>query len=136
MRSLRIWAPGHLASSYWLRISWAKRPPSRLFWHAVTHPVALMHECAPRFYAIVSTAQLLKRGSMNKYVEAEILNHSKLRHPHVIQFKAGEQYLRGSAAAPMHACMYACLHVPKLHIQNACFCSAAWTHSAGLQYAA
>ena len=136
MRSLRIWAPGHLASSYWLRISWAKRPPSRLFWHAVTHPVALKLECAPRFYAIVSTAQLLKRGSMNKYVEAEILNHSKLRHPHVIQFKAGEQYLRGSAAAPMHACMYACLHVPKLHIQNACFCSAAWTHSAGLQYAA
>ena len=37
---------------------------------------------------------------MNKYVEAEILNHSKLRHPHVIQFKAGEQYLRGSAAGP------------------------------------
>ena len=26
---------------------------------------------------------------MNKYVEAEILNHSKLRHPHVIQFKVG-----------------------------------------------
>ncbi len=25
---------------------------------------------------------------MNKYVEAEILNHSRLRHPHVIQFKA------------------------------------------------
>ncbi|GAX76464.1 hypothetical protein CEUSTIGMA_g3909.t1 [Chlamydomonas eustigma] len=31
--------------------------------------------------------KLLQRMSMNKYVEAEILNHSKLRHPHVIQFK-------------------------------------------------
>lgn len=33
--------------------------------------------------------QFLKRGAINKYVEAEILNHSKLRHPHVIQFKVG-----------------------------------------------
>lgn len=32
--------------------------------------------------------QFLKRGSaINKYTEAEILNHSLLRHPHVIQFK-------------------------------------------------
>jgi serine/threonine-protein kinase SRK2 len=31
--------------------------------------------------------KFLKRGAINKYVEAEILNHSKLRHPHVIQFK-------------------------------------------------
>ena len=29
----------------------------------------------------------MKRGAINKYVEAEILNNSKLRHPHVIQFK-------------------------------------------------
>ena len=33
--------------------------------------------------------QFLKRGAINKYVEAEIMNHSKLRHPHVIQFKVG-----------------------------------------------
>lgn len=31
--------------------------------------------------------QFLKRGAINKYTEAEILNHSLLRHPHVIQFK-------------------------------------------------
>ncbi len=31
--------------------------------------------------------KLLKRGDVNKYVEAEIVNHSLLRHPHVIQFK-------------------------------------------------
>jgi serine/threonine-protein kinase SRK2 len=31
--------------------------------------------------------KMLKRGDVNKYVEAEILNHSMLRHPHVIQFK-------------------------------------------------
>lgn len=29
----------------------------------------------------------LKRSEMNKYVEAEILNHSILRHPHVVRFK-------------------------------------------------
>jgi serine/threonine-protein kinase SRK2 len=33
------------------------------------------------------TTQFLKRGAINKYTEAEILNHSLLRHPHVIQFK-------------------------------------------------
>lgn len=31
--------------------------------------------------------KLLKRGDVNKYVEGEIVNHSLLRHPHVIQFK-------------------------------------------------
>ncbi|MEW5305611.1 MAG: hypothetical protein WDW38_008094 [Sanguina aurantia] len=31
--------------------------------------------------------KLLKRTDMNKYVEGEIINHSLLRHPHVIQFK-------------------------------------------------
>lgn len=31
--------------------------------------------------------KFLKRGDVNKYVEAEIVNHSLLRHPHVIQFK-------------------------------------------------
>ncbi|GFH10705.1 protein kinase domain-containing protein [Haematococcus lacustris] len=29
--------------------------------------------------------KLLKRGDVNKYVEGEIVNHSLLRHPHVIQ---------------------------------------------------
>lgn len=29
--------------------------------------------------------KMLKRGDVNKYVEAEIVNHSLLRHPHVIQ---------------------------------------------------
>lgn len=31
--------------------------------------------------------KLLPRAEVNKYVEAEIVNHSLLRHPHVIQFK-------------------------------------------------
>ena len=31
--------------------------------------------------------KMLPRGEVNKYVEAEIVNHSLLRHPHVIQFK-------------------------------------------------
>lgn len=31
--------------------------------------------------------QFLQRGAISKYTEAEILNHSQLRHPHVIQFK-------------------------------------------------
>ncbi|KAG1679770.1 hypothetical protein FOA52_012681 [Chlamydomonas sp. UWO 241] len=31
--------------------------------------------------------KFLKRGAINKYTEAEILNHSLLRHPHVIQFQ-------------------------------------------------
>ncbi len=29
----------------------------------------------------------LKRSEVNKYIEAEIVNHSMLYHPHVIQFK-------------------------------------------------
>jgi hypothetical protein len=29
----------------------------------------------------------LKRRNINKYLEAEIVNHSLLRHPHVVQFK-------------------------------------------------
>lgn len=41
---------------------------------------------------VIATGELvaikfLKRGDVNKYVEAEIVNHSLLRHPHVIQFK-------------------------------------------------
>lgn len=31
--------------------------------------------------------KFIKRTSLNKYVENEILNHSRLRHPHVIQFR-------------------------------------------------
>lgn len=31
--------------------------------------------------------KMLKRSDVNKYVEGEIVNHSLLRHPHVIQFK-------------------------------------------------
>lgn len=31
--------------------------------------------------------KFLKRGDVNKYVESEIMNHSLLRHPHVVQFK-------------------------------------------------
>ena len=31
--------------------------------------------------------KFLKRSEVNKYVEAEIVNHSMLRHPHVVQFK-------------------------------------------------
>ena len=38
-------------------------------------------------HATLNATQLIKRGAMNKYVEAEILNHSRLWHPHVIQFK-------------------------------------------------
>eukprot|EP00798_Chlamydomonas_sp_ICE-L_P007922 gene7922-1135_t len=29
----------------------------------------------------------LQRKQINKYVEAEIVNHSVLRHPHVVQFR-------------------------------------------------
>ncbi len=39
-----------------------------------------------------SARKFLKRGAINKYVEAEIMNHSKLRHPHVIQFKVGRDF--------------------------------------------
>lgn len=60
----------------------------------------------PCFDVRVATIQLLKRGSMNKYVEAEILNHSKLRHPHVIQFKAGD---KGSSIC--HKCAHASPYV-------------------------
>ncbi|GLC37612.1 hypothetical protein PLESTB_001667900 [Pleodorina starrii] len=35
----------------------------------------------------LAAIKFLKRGDVNKYVESEILNHSMLRHPHVIQFK-------------------------------------------------
>mmetsp|Transcript_40234 Transcript_40234/g.89327 ORF Transcript_40234/g.89327 Transcript_40234/m.89327 type:complete len:381 (-) Transcript_40234:812-1954(-) len=35
----------------------------------------------------LAAIKFLKRGATNKYTEAEILNHSLLRHPHVIQFK-------------------------------------------------
>lgn len=31
--------------------------------------------------------KFIKRSDVNKYVESEIMNHSLLRHPHVIQFK-------------------------------------------------
>jgi hypothetical protein len=31
--------------------------------------------------------KLMRRGEVTKYVEAEIVNHSQLRHPHVVQFK-------------------------------------------------
>ena len=41
---------------------------------------------------------------MNKYVEAEILNHSKLRHPHVIQFKAGDRLRPWDASMPASMC--------------------------------
>eukprot|EP00798_Chlamydomonas_sp_ICE-L_P024140 gene24140-9725_t len=34
----------------------------------------------------LAAIKFLKRGEVNKYVEAEIVNHSLLRHPHVIQF--------------------------------------------------
>lgn len=35
----------------------------------------------------LAAIKFLKRSDVNKYVESEILNHSLLRHPHVIQFK-------------------------------------------------
>ncbi|KAG2499808.1 hypothetical protein HYH03_002104 [Edaphochlamys debaryana] len=35
----------------------------------------------------LAAIKFLKRGDVNKYVESEIVNHSVLRHPHVIQFK-------------------------------------------------
>ncbi|GLI66872.1 hypothetical protein VaNZ11_010863 [Volvox africanus] len=35
----------------------------------------------------LAAIKFLKRCDVNKYVESEILNHSMLRHPHVIQFK-------------------------------------------------
>ncbi|PNH07773.1 Serine/threonine-protein kinase SRK2E [Tetrabaena socialis] len=35
----------------------------------------------------LAAIKFLKRAEVNKYVESEILNHSVLRHPHVIQFK-------------------------------------------------
>lgn len=34
--------------------------------------------------------QCLKRRNINKYLEAEIVNHSLLRHPHIVQFKVRE----------------------------------------------
>lgn len=55
------------------RVGASCRPPSQ--------PITLLVPCPWRL-------QFLKRGSaINKYTEAEILNHSLLRHPHVIQFK-------------------------------------------------
>lgn len=35
----------------------------------------------------LAAIKFLKRSEINKYVEGEIVNHSLLRHPHVIQFK-------------------------------------------------
>lgn len=35
----------------------------------------------------MAAIKFLKRGEVNKYVEGELINHSLLRHPHVIQFK-------------------------------------------------
>eukprot|EP00775_Hariotina_reticulata_P011453 gene11453-11599_t len=35
----------------------------------------------------VVAIKLLPRAEVNKYVEAEIVNHSLMRHPHIIQFK-------------------------------------------------
>lgn len=32
-------------------------------------------------------AHSLKRRNMNKYLEAELVNHSLLRHPHIVQFR-------------------------------------------------
>ena len=51
----------------------------------------LILKCGADVYFILSLkpSQLIQRSprAMSKYVEAEILNHSRLRHPHVIQFK-------------------------------------------------
>jgi len=44
-------------------------------------------QLARNFNQEMVAIKFLKRGDVNKYVEAEIVNHSLLRHPHVIQFK-------------------------------------------------
>ena len=31
--------------------------------------------------------KLIERASLSRYIESEILNHSMLRHPHVVQFR-------------------------------------------------
>jgi len=35
----------------------------------------------------VVAVKIIKRSDASKYVTGEILNHSQLRHPHVVQFK-------------------------------------------------
>ena len=37
--------------------------------------------------------KLMERSSLSRYIESEIVNHSLLRHPHVVQFR--EVFLSG-----------------------------------------
>ncbi|KAI8471768.1 MAG: Snf1-like ser/thr protein kinase [Monoraphidium minutum] len=57
--------------------------------------VLLARNCAT---GEVVAVKVVRRGSVGKYLEREILNHCQLRHPHVIQFR--EAFL-----APGHVCI-------------------------------
>ena len=48
--------------------------------------------------------KLLKRRNINKYLEAEIVNHSLLRHPHVVQVRA-----RACVCLHAHTRVYVCV---------------------------
>ncbi|GFH16690.1 protein kinase domain-containing protein [Haematococcus lacustris] len=50
----------------------------------------------------------LKRRNINKYLEAEIVNHSMLRHPHIVQFK--EVFLTSE-----HVCIVSTAKTPRTH---------------------
>lgn len=80
----------------------------------------------------LAAVKFLKRGDINKYVEGEIVNHSLLRHPHVIQFK---EVRLGHCTQLHHAeltvfCIILRCTAPRCSVYISCFPHAVSPHPA------